>query len=61
MANFLGNFVSLMGVLVFYFQNLVTLYMASHPKDDIPCSRCENLKSNTFNLDLGLLDNHDCQ
>jgi hypothetical protein len=28
MANFLGNFVSLMGVLVFYFQNLVTLYRA---------------------------------
>jgi hypothetical protein len=25
MANFLGNFVSLMGAPVFYFQNLVTL------------------------------------
>jgi hypothetical protein len=27
MANFWGNFVSLMGVPVFYFQNLVTLLM----------------------------------
>jgi hypothetical protein len=27
MANFLGKFVSLMGVPVFYFQNLVTLYI----------------------------------
>jgi hypothetical protein len=30
MANFLGNFVSLMGVPVFYFQNLVTLPLCHH-------------------------------
>jgi hypothetical protein len=29
MANFLGNFVSLMGVPVFYFQNLVTLLISN--------------------------------
>jgi hypothetical protein len=53
MANFLGNFVSLMSVPVFYFQNLVTQLM-KHAVEIGSCGMIYSYIPSFMNIGLGI-------